>query len=80
MRGDVVIVRVFGDKPEVRRVWDSNDKLVYITDDSKFKLLSEGNCDIKPIGFPREDVFEFNKDLGKPTDGKLDWSKLVHYN
>jgi len=82
MRGDLVIVRAFGGVPAVRRVWDENERGVYITDDTHYDLLATGKESVSPVGFPREDVFRYDPDLAKEMDilyqtGKWDWTKLV---
>jgi hypothetical protein len=83
MRGDLVIVRAFGGKPLIRRVWEEVEKGVYITDDILFKRLMDGEKGtIQPVGFPKEDVFKFDPELANEMDvlyqtGKWDWTKLV---
>ncbi|OHE57970.1 MAG: hypothetical protein A2Z47_15120 [Thermodesulfovibrio sp. RBG_19FT_COMBO_42_12] len=44
MRGDLVlvIVRTYGDRPEIRRIWDMDENAIYITNDEQFKLLTSG--------------------------------------
>lgn len=59
MQGDLVIVRAYGSVPLVRRLWDENEKTVYITNDAGFKRLTEEDSEIWPIGFPREDGLKF---------------------
>jgi hypothetical protein len=81
MQGDRVIVRAYGDVPLVRRVWDEDEKGVYITDDPGFDQLIKGQAEFWPVGFPREDVFKFNQQLINDITalckcGKWDWSKL----
>jgi len=83
MRGDLVIVRAFGGKPLIRRVWNEVEHGVYITNDTIFKKLMAGeNGTIQPVGFPREDVFRYDPELAKDMDtlyctGRWDWTKLV---
>lgn len=76
MRGEIVLVRAFGGKPLKRRVWDVGVGVVYITNDEQFQNLLAGRRAVKPIGFPREDVF---KDIQNQflDHGTIDWSKLV---
>lgn len=74
MRGEFVIVRAFGGKPLVRRLWDVGKHVVYITNNS------DG-----PVGFPIEDVFKYDQELIEEMEalyrsGKWDWSKLTHWN
>ncbi len=84
MRGDLVIIRVFGGKPEIRRVWDENEKVVYITNDVNLSLLLAGKSALEPIGFPKEDVFKYDEVLAESMeslycDGKWDWNNLVRW-
>ena len=85
MRGDIVIIRVFGGEPVLRRVWDVDKNKVYITDDLNMELLSSGKHGLEPIGFPREDVFKFDNKFSelikKRSKGDYwDWSRLILYN
>lgn len=82
MRGDLVIVRAFGDVPLVRRVWEEVEHGVYITDDTHLEHLLAGEGAIQPVGFPREDVFMFDPEIAAAMDdllqsGNWDWTKLV---
>lgn len=82
MRGDLVIVRAFGGKPLVRRIWEDAGRGVYITTDAIFKNLLAGDNKIQPVGFPREDVFKFDSGIAAVMDDliqneKWDWTKLV---
>jgi hypothetical protein len=84
MRGNIVIIRTYGDVPLVRRVWDEDDSAIYITNDEQFQLLTQGKEALQPVGFPREDVFQYNPDLAAVMDqlvksGKWDWNKLVSF-
>lgn len=84
MRGDLVIVRSYGNVPLIRRVWDEDDCAVYITNDEQLQLLIEVKEALKPIGFPREDVFKYDPKLASSMDGlfkkgKWDWNKLVPF-
>jgi hypothetical protein len=82
MKGELVIVRSYGGKPLVRRLWDERETVIYITNDEQFQLLLEGKGGLEPIGFPREDVFKYDDDLARSMDvrylaGKWDWDKLI---
>jgi len=77
MRGEAVIVRTFGGKGLKRRVWDVGQTVVYVTDDEQFERLTAGKRAIKPIGFPKEDVFRGTEN--QPIDS-IDWSSLVPWS
>lgn len=84
MRGDRVIVRAFGGRPFVRRVWEVYEKFVLITDDAQYALLDSKQDAIEPLGCPREDVFKYDPKLagsieGLHKRGKWDWNKLVPF-
>jgi hypothetical protein len=82
MKGDLVIVRAFGGLPLIRRIWEEDERGVYITDDVQLKRLLAGGYAIQPVGFPKEDVFRFDPELAAEMDhlnkeGKWDWDKLT---
>lgn len=81
MRGTLVILRAYEDKPIVRKVWDANDRVVYVTNDEFFDRLIAGIDAPLPVGFPREDVFEYDPELAESLEilyqsGTWDWGKL----
>jgi hypothetical protein len=77
MRGDLVIVRAYGDEALVRRVWEENSNAVFITDDTNLKLLLSGSDALQPIGFPKEDVFKYDQMVANTIkNNKCDWSRL----
>ena len=59
MRGDLVIVRAFGSRPLARRLWGVQGGGAYVCGEDQFNLLAAGREAPPPIGFPREDVFEY---------------------
>lgn len=77
-----MIVKAFGGKALVRRVWAVDANAVYVTDDAQFQRLTAGEEGIRPmVGFPPEDVFMYDPavvvSLGRSDKEKLDWSKLT---
>ena len=81
MRGTIVILRAYLGQPIVRNVWDVNEMVVYITNDEYFQKLMAGADAPLPVGFPREDVFEYDPELAGSLEilyqsGALDWEKL----
>ena len=81
MAGELVIIRDFRGRPLVRRVWMSDQRGVYITDDEGFASLKAGKRDHIPVGFPREDVFEYDPELAVRAQdlyasGAWDWGRL----
>jgi|ERR1035441_10655777 hypothetical protein len=60
MRGDIVVVRNFQDKPLIRRVWDVGKDVVFITNDEQLRRYQLGLPMLPPVGFPAEDVFRLS--------------------
>lgn len=84
MQGDMVIARAYGGVPLIRRVWDEDDRGVYIVDDARFQRLLRDEDDMILLGFPREDVFKFDKDLARQMtelikEGQWDWNRLTPF-
>lgn len=73
MRGQTVIVRADGGTPLVRKIWQVDDQAVYITDDATLAKLAQGQDAPFPIGFPPEDVFEYEPEAAARI-GRPDWS------
>lgn len=83
MRGDKVIVRSFGDRPLVRRVWAADEEGVYISAEGEYQKLSRGEEALSPVGFPREDVFRFDPEIAATAEHEdaalMDWGRLVQW-
>lgn len=82
MRGDKVIVRALRDEPLVRRVWDVNEKAVFICSEENFRLLTKGQMGLWPVGFFREDVFRYDASMVHGTNGQIEpdptlWERLI---
>jgi hypothetical protein len=77
MRGDIVIVRAHGGQPLVRRVWEVNGNVVYITNDEQLKRNESGLPMLWPVGFPSEDVFCFSPQIANRS--KVEWESLKPY-
>lgn len=77
MKGDLVIARCYGHEPIIRRVWDSTPDVVYICTEERYQLLNEGVANIYPVGFPRQDVFEYEESVLRElaTDPSA-WNRL----
>ena len=80
MKGDLVIARSFGQKPVVRRVCDSTPELVYLCTEEQYILLNEGITNLHPIGFPRQDVFEYEESvLRELATDPSSWNRLNNW-
>lgn len=80
MRGDIVIVRAYGGIPLIRRVWEEGEASIQITNDENMDLLLAGKTAVEPIGFPKEDVFQFNPEVAKKINSfpaGWDWDELI---
>jgi hypothetical protein len=77
MKGEKVIVRSYGNKPLVRRVWEVTPKVVFICSEENYQALSNGKDGLLPVGFPREYVYRYNPkiDISK----QVSWDKLTTY-
>src|SRR5436190_19721855 len=67
-RGNHVIVRDIKRQYHVRRLWDFDEDAVYVTDESGYQKLSLGQK-VVPVGFPRQDVFEYDEEAVATADG-----------
>lgn len=77
MKGDIVLVRSFRDRPLIRRVWEVTSESVFICSEENYRNLSSGKEGLLPVGFPREYVYSYNPkiDISKP----ILWDKLTAY-
>lgn len=76
MRGELVIVRAFGNQPLLRRLWEIDNYAAYITDDKQYQLLCNGNNALEPIGFPIEDVYKYDPEIANNLNIEINWGKL----
>lgn len=84
MRGEQVIVKDYKGRPWVRRVWDSTEDIVFLTNDLQYELLKTGRVALEPLGCPRKDVFKSIPKIAMSAEqlykkGKWDWNKLTPY-
>jgi hypothetical protein len=80
MKGDRVIVRAYGDVALVRRVWEADDRAVYVTDDATLAKLQAGLDAPFAIGFPREDVFRYEPKAASRIGRRgWEWASLSRY-
>ncbi len=63
MRGDLVIVRAFGNRPLLRRVWDATSTRVYVLDEDSFQRRQANKDALAPMGWPRDVVFYHDEKL-----------------
>ncbi len=77
MTGELVILRIYGGQPIIRRIFQITERVIFVTDDSrKDSLIS--------VGIPREDVFKYDSDLAAHADslfynGQRNWNNLKRY-
>jgi hypothetical protein len=81
MRGQQVIVRSYGGKPLIRKIWEVKEGAILIMEEAQFQLFVKNDLRaIGPIGFPREDVFKFDSKFANLTsDSNFDWTKLERF-
>jgi hypothetical protein len=59
-RGDQVVVRTYGDKPRIRRVWDVFEDSILIVTDENYQKLTAGVAGLWPVALDPDDVFVYN--------------------
>jgi hypothetical protein len=74
MKGDKVIVRTFGNKPVVCKVWEVTPQVVAVCSPENYERLSSGKDGLWPVGILREDVYQY-----VPNHEKLSWERLAVY-
>lgn len=82
MRGDKVIVRSFGGRALVRRVWCVQDGAVYICSERNFNALTNGARGSSCTGFPADDVFQYEEacaSVDRSIPAPEFWDKLTLY-
>lgn len=82
MRGNIVIVRSFGGEALVRRVWGIGKNVVYLIHEIEYQRFLADEEAASPIGFPVNDVFEYEPDAAERAEvGKeLNWKVLKPFN
>ena len=81
MRGQYVLLRAFGNKPIVRRIWDVTEDTVYIVSAENFERLTADLSGLWPVAFPRSDVFHYDESLaslcndGRPLTDEA-WAQM----
>jgi hypothetical protein len=78
MRGETVIVRAFGGKPLIKKVWSLGARVIYLIDAEELEKLLAGREALSPIGFPKEDVFRYDPELARDLEGVV-WSELSNW-
>jgi len=73
MSTQLVIVKCFGNVPKVNKIVYSLEKTVFVTSATEFEAIKSGQSNLFPIGFRREDVFEYR---GEDISKELDWKTL----
>lgn len=60
MEGDTVVVRAYGGKPRILKVWKIGDSFVFVCSEDNYQVLRSGKKGLMPVGIPKEDVFRYN--------------------
>ncbi|HEY1773243.1 MAG TPA: hypothetical protein VGH91_08640 [Gammaproteobacteria bacterium] len=80
MRGDAVVLRVYGGGAALARVWDDFSETVSVLSVERYSEYKQGVSDYWPIGFRRQDVFKCDDAALKMVKaGRMAWDKLTHY-
>jgi hypothetical protein len=75
MKGDKVIVRTFGNKPVVCKVWEVTPQVVAVCSEENFEILSQGKEGLWPVGILKCDVFKYT-----PNTKNISWEHLTPYD
>lgn len=80
MRGKILIIQDFAGSYHIRRLWDATTEKAYITDEAGLSRIPAGQ-DLDAIGFPWQDVFEYDEEAAAAISlGRLyDWSRLPNW-
>jgi hypothetical protein len=78
MRGETVIVRAFGGKPLLKKVWSVGARVVYLLDETDLEKMLAGGESVQPIGFPKEDVFKYDAAMAGILSETV-WPKLIQW-
>jgi hypothetical protein len=70
MRGDLVLIRVYGNRELLRRIWDENSNGVFAVPQDEYERLMAGEEPGFMVGFPWRDVFH-PREAGKTGRGEL---------
>lgn len=80
MKGDKVVLRVFGGGSAIGVVLGTTPETVAIHSPEQFDLSAEGRAWLLPIGFPRADVFEYDQcAVASVSERPIKWFELRAY-
>lgn len=76
-KGSKVVVRDYAGRPLTRLVWEVGSRCVYICTEEQMEMLLNDDRTAAPIGFPIEDVFEYDERANCFNGGMaFDWGAL----
>jgi hypothetical protein len=77
MRGQTVVVKEFNGLPLVVRIWEVRDSGVFIHSEEEFNRRMRGEKPLDPVGFPYEDVFEYDEAAKEQLKkDRVDWRRF----
>lgn len=76
MNTQVVMVKDFANRPNVKVVHHASEDMVFVTSETAFKKMQNGEKDVFPIGFARERVFAYE---GQDLSGPINWVKMKQW-
>ena len=80
MKGEFVVVRAYGEEPKVLRIWEVRGDTALVSAPDQFAKLESGAEALLPVGFPMQDVFQYDPKLeGEIASGKIEWQHLTPY-
>lgn len=77
-RGLRVIVRAYGDNARIRKVLSMTSTAVFVCREESYEAILAGERDSPMIGFPFEDVFQFDETAAAIIEAgnRPEWSRL----
>lgn len=77
MKGKRVILRCYGNKALIGRVWEIEGETIYVLNEENYHKMEDGFKTPPPIGFPKNDVFLFNEESGDISKTGINWEDLT---
>ncbi len=76
-KGSKIVARDCDDKALIRLLWDIGEQCVYVCSSEQFKNLLNGDLSAPAIGFPIDDVYEYDESIEAKINSNLfDWNSL----
>lgn len=74
MKGQTVVLRVFGGHAVLAKIVDDLGQIVVVMSPEQYDLMQLGSQSLFPLGFTRGDVFQYEEHLPPLSD--IDWQRM----